>query len=55
MLTLAVLQALKAITGNGGPHTGPKVVYGEACRLGSARLAAENLVFRQIPYELAAR
>ncbi len=55
VLTLAVLQALKAITGNGGPHTGPKVVYGEACRLGSARLAAENMVFRQIPYELAAR
>ena len=55
VLTLAVLQQLKAITGGLGPHTGPKVVYGEACRLGSARLAAENLVFRQIPYELAAR
>lgn len=51
VLTLAVLQALKASC----PHAGPKVVYGEACRLGSARLAAEQMVFRQIPYELAAR
>ena len=55
VLTLAVLQALKAITGDLGPRAGPKVVYGEACRLGSARLAAEGIVFRQIPYELAAR
>ncbi|MBE0548505.1 MAG: site-specific DNA-methyltransferase [Rubrivivax sp.] len=49
VLTLAVLQALKAIA----PHAGPRVVYGEACRLGDARLAAECIVFRQIPYELA--
>jgi adenine-specific DNA-methyltransferase len=55
VLTLAVLQALKAIPVEGGPHTGPRVVYGEACRLGAARLAAEGMVFRQIPYELAAR
>jgi adenine-specific DNA-methyltransferase len=51
VLTLAVLQALKAVA----PHTGPRVVYGEACRLGAARLAAEGITFRQIPYELAAR
>ena len=51
VLTLTVLQALKAIV----PHDGPKVVYAEACRLGDARLAAENIVFRQIPYELAGR
>jgi adenine-specific DNA-methyltransferase len=51
VLTLAVLQALKAIA----PHAGPRVVYGEACRLGAARLAAEGISFRQIPYELAAR
>ena len=53
VLTLAVLQALKAITVEG--HAGPRVVYGEACRLGAARLAAEGMVFRQIPYELAVR
>ncbi len=51
VLTLAVLQAIKTIC----PHAGPKVVYGEACRLGAARLTAENIVFRQVPYELAAR
>ena len=51
VLTLAVLQALKALA----PHDGPRVVYGEACRLGAARLAAEGITFRQIPYELAAR
>jgi adenine-specific DNA-methyltransferase len=55
VLTLAVLQALKALPTPGGPHTGAKVVYGEACRLGTARLAAEGIVFRQIPYELAAQ
>ena len=51
VLTLAVLQALKASCW----HVGPKVIYGEACRLGAARLAAEGLLFRQIPYELRAR
>ena len=50
VLTLAVLSALKTSC----PHAGPKVVYGEACTLGAARLAAEGMVFRQIPYELAA-
>ena len=55
VLTLAVLQALKAVPAEGGPHAGLRVVYGEACRLGAARLAAEGMVFRQIPYELAAR
>ena len=51
VLTLAVLQALKATCW----HEGPKLVYGEACRLGAARLAAEGIVFRQIPYDLRAR
>lgn len=51
MLTLTVLQALKAVCW----HAGPKVVYGEACRLGPARLAAERITFRQMPYELGAR
>ena len=54
VLTLAVLQALKALPVNGAPHAGPKVVYGEACRLGPARLTAEGLVFRQVPFELGA-
>jgi hypothetical protein len=37
------------------PHPdgrGPRVVYGEACRLGDATLAREDVVFHQIPYSL---
>jgi adenine-specific DNA-methyltransferase len=51
VLNLAVLQALKRAC----PHDGPRIVFGEACTLGPARLAAERIEFRQIPYELAAR
>ncbi|QLQ00060.1 MAG: site-specific DNA-methyltransferase [Burkholderiaceae bacterium] len=46
VLTTAVLQALNALCG----HEGPKVVYGEACRLGDARLAAEGIRFKQLPH-----
>lgn len=31
---------------------GPKVIYAAACRLGSARLAREGIVFKQTPYAL---
>jgi adenine-specific DNA-methyltransferase len=51
VLTLPVLQTMK----NTCWHDGPKVVYGEACRLGAARLAAERILFQQIPYDLRAR
>jgi site-specific DNA-methyltransferase (adenine-specific)/adenine-specific DNA-methyltransferase len=44
-LTRAVLAGLPS-------HDGPKVVFGTSCRVGSARLKQENIVFRQIPYEL---
>ncbi len=33
-------------------YAGTKVVYGEGCRLGAARLKREGIVFRQIPYEI---
>ena len=46
VLTSAVLDVLKALCG----HVGPKVVYGEACRLGDARLKAEGIVFKQLPH-----
>lgn len=46
VLTTAVLQALHELCG----HDGPKVVYGEACRLGDARLAAEGITFKQLPH-----
>lgn len=34
------------------PHNGPRIIYGEGCRLGPARLKREGIVFRQIPYEI---
>lgn len=51
VLTHAVLDAIKQIF----PHDGPKVIYGETTRLGSSRLAAENIVFKQIPYDIKVR
>ena len=48
VLTGAVLAHLP-------PHPagrGPRVVYGEACRLGEATLRREDVTFRQIPYSL---
>lgn len=33
-------------------HNGPRVIYGSACRLSLPRLKKENIVFRQIPYEI---
>ncbi len=46
VLTSAVLDALRTLCW----HAGPKVIYGEACRLGAARLGAEHIVFRQLPH-----
>ena len=34
------------------PHDGPKVIYGEGCRLSSPRLRREGIVFKQMPYEI---
>lgn len=34
------------------PHGGPKVIYGEGCRLSSQRLRREGIVFKQVPYEI---
>jgi adenine-specific DNA-methyltransferase len=48
VLTSAVLEAMRSTCW----HAGPKVVYGEACRLGDARLAAERITFRQLPHAL---
>lgn len=51
VLTNALLQALN----QDFPHTGPKVIYGESSRLGAARLAAEGITFKQIPYDVKMR
>ncbi|MDO9179617.1 MAG: site-specific DNA-methyltransferase [Agitococcus sp.] len=48
VLTSGVLAYLQKIH----PHSGKKVIFGEASRLGLARLAAANIEFKQIPYEL---
>lgn len=37
------------------PHDGPKVIYGETSRIGESRLAAEQITFRQIPYDIKVR
>ena len=33
-------------------HNGPKVVFGEGCRLGATRLKREGITFKQLPYEI---
>jgi hypothetical protein len=48
VLTSAVLESLP-------PHDGPKVIYGEGCRLGAARLERERITFKQIPYQIKVR
>ena len=48
VLTLDVLAALRRLCW----HDGPKVVYGEACRLGPARLEVERISFRQLPHTI---
>jgi adenine-specific DNA-methyltransferase len=50
-----VLDALLA-TARPTPHPeAPLVVYGEACRLGEARLALARVTFKHIPYDVKAR
>ena len=46
VLTSMVLQALRETCW----FDGPKVIYGEACLLGEARLAAEGITFKQLPH-----
>ena len=45
VLTSRILDRLPA-------HNGAKVIYGEACRLGPARLRREGITFKQVPYEI---
>lgn len=48
VLTKDVVKAVNEIF----PHNGPKVIYGETTRLGSSRLDAEKITFKQIPYDI---
>ena len=36
-------------------HDGPRLIYGEACRLSPQRLRQLNVVFKQIPYDIRMR
>lgn len=51
VLTHDILHAIKEVS----PHPGPRVVYGEVSRLGAARLTAEGITFKQIPYDIKMR
>lgn len=42
----------REVLGKLQPHDGPKVIYGDACRLGPERLRAEGISFKQLPYKL---
>ena len=52
VLTPPLLAGLKA---EHPDHTGPWVIYGEACKVPSARLKAGNVTFKQTPYDVKAR
>jgi len=52
VLTGDVLAELPKHPSSGPDGRGPRVVFGEACRLGAARLKREGVTFRQIPYQI---
>ncbi|WP_394755422.1 site-specific DNA-methyltransferase [Rhodoferax sp.] len=37
------------------PHDGPRIIYGEACRLSREKLKALNVTFKQIPHDIRMR
>jgi adenine-specific DNA-methyltransferase len=49
VLTHAVLEDLRARLPE---HVGPWLIYGEACRLGTASLKRFDIMFKQIPYDI---
>lgn len=51
VLNSAVLAHIRTLC----PSPTPIVVYGEATRVGPARLTAEEVTFRQIPYDISMR
>lgn len=55
VLTQAVLDALLALHASTHSPDTPLVVYGEACRLGAARLSQVQVTYRHLPYDVKAR
>lgn len=51
VLTGALLTLIRTLAG----HDGPLTIYGEASRIGAARLKAEGVTFKQTPYDVKAR
>jgi len=51
VLTSALLASVRELAG----HDGPLTIYGEASRIGAARLKAEGVTFKQTPYDVKAR
>ena len=54
VLTRDVLAALLALHAQSPAPQAPLTVYGEACRLGPARLAQARVTFRHIPHDVRA-
>ncbi len=55
VLTSKVLDDLLQLHASTPHPDAPLVVYGEACRLGEARLALARVTFKHIPYDVKAR
>ena len=55
VLTRDVLDALLALHATTPDPAAPLLVFGEACRLGPARLEQAKVTFRHIPYDVKAR
>jgi hypothetical protein len=45
-------RAVHKVLVNLPKHNGPKIIFGEGCRLGEARLRREQIIFKQLPYEI---
>ena len=52
VLTAPVMAHLREVLPD---HEGPWTIYGEACRMSAARLAAAGVTFKQTPYDVKAR
>lgn len=55
VLTGALLASIRKLATDAGHHDGPLTIYGEASRIGAARLKAEGVTFKQTPYDVKAR
>lgn len=55
VLTGALLASIRTLAKDAGLHDGALTIYGEASRIGAARLKAEGVTFKQTPYDVKAR